>query len=66
MSKVAEIKERVRMLTLEERQAFRRWFAEFDAEAWDEEFASDAVSGKLDEAADHALREHASGQSTKL
>jgi hypothetical protein len=27
---------------------FRRWFAEFDAAAWDRQLEADATAGKLD------------------
>jgi hypothetical protein len=66
MSKVEEIEEHVRCLRPEELAAFREWFAVFDAEAWDRQFEADAISGRLDDAAERALRDHAAGRSTKL
>ena len=66
MSKVENIEDRVKELSPEELASFREWFMHFDAEAWDRQFESDAKAGKLDSLADRALRDHSSGQSTKL
>ncbi len=35
MSKRNDLERQVRQLSADELAAFRRWFAEFDAEAWD-------------------------------
>jgi len=43
-----------------------RWFAEFDAAAWDRQLELDVKAGKLDTLADEALRDHAAGKSTEL
>jgi len=43
-----------------------RWYASFDAEAWDRQFEADVKAGKLDALADKALRAHTSGQSKPL
>ena len=43
-----------------------RWFAEFDAAAWDWQIAEDAGSGKLDALADEALRDYRAGKATDL
>ena len=45
---------------------FRRWFAQFDAAAWDREIEADAAAGRLDELAERALAAHAAGHTTKL
>ncbi len=52
-------------MSADELAAFRRWFAEFDAEAWDRQIEADVPAGK-DATAEQALRDHASGRSTKL
>lgn len=66
MSRLENIEGEVMGLSPEELSAFREWFAEFDAEIWDRQFASDVKAGKLDELAERALRDHASGLSTEL
>lgn len=66
MTKVQEIEQQVSHLTPEELAAFRKWFADFDAEIWDRQLESDVQEGKLDALARRALRDHAEGKSTKL
>ena len=66
MSKVKDLGLQIEALSAEELAAFRRWFAAFDAEAWDQEFATDVAAGKLEGLAAQALRDHAAGRSTPL
>jgi hypothetical protein len=56
MSKLEALEKRVSGLSTEELAEFRRWFAEFDAAAWDRQIERDAKAGKLDALADEALR----------
>jgi hypothetical protein len=53
-------------LNSDELKAFREWFVQFDAESWDQQFESDAQSGKLDELAARALREYKAGRTSEL
>jgi hypothetical protein len=64
MSKLENLEEQVKELTGEELRAFREWFVQFDAEAWDRQIQSDAQSGKLDELAARALRDYDEERST--
>jgi hypothetical protein len=48
MTDVKTIEEAVRSLPPHELAEFRRWFAEFDAAAWDMQIEEDLSSGKLD------------------
>ena len=66
MKKVESIERQVQDLSAEELTAFRKWFAAFDAEAWDRQFEADVAAGRLDEMAARALRDHAAGRSSKL
>lgn len=66
MSKIEKIEEEIRALSLEELARLRKWFRELDADTWDREIEADALSGKLDELAEEALRAHGSGESTPL
>lgn len=47
MSNLQEIETAVSQLTKEELEAFRVWFAEFDAEIWDRQFEEDVAAGRL-------------------
>ena len=66
MSKLDTLEKRVSLLSAEELAEFRRWFAKFDAVAWDREIERDVKAGKLDALADEALRDHAAGKSTEF
>ena len=66
MGKVEKIENEVRALSAEELAAFRKWFREFDAEAWDREIEADALAGKLDAPANKALGTHRAGNTTSI
>ena len=57
MSTVKEIEDAVSKLSPQQLSAFRAWFAEFDAEAWDRQFEQDVGAGRLNGLADEALRD---------
>lgn len=65
MTTAREIEDAVRGLSAEELAAFRTWFAEFDADAWDRQFESDVAAGRLDWLAAEAKRDRAEGRSTE-
>ena len=66
MSKVENLEQKVQGLTLSELAAFRRWFLEFDAQAWDRQIEEDVRKGKLDKLAEEALAAHRAGKSKEL
>jgi len=66
MSTVAEIEAAISKLSRQDLVVFRDWFKEFDAEAWDRQFAEDVKAGKLDALADEALRDLHEGRCTDL
>jgi hypothetical protein len=66
MSKVENIEQEVQSLKPSELAAFRRWFAEFDAQAWDGQIEEDVRKGKLDKLAEEALAAHRAGKSKEL
>lgn len=66
MSKLEALEKRVSALSAEELAAFRNWFAEFDAAAWDRQVERDVKAGKIDALADEAVRDHAAGKSTEF
>lgn len=47
MKSLREVEEAVRRLPGEELAAFRAWFAQYDAEAWDREIEEDVRAGRL-------------------
>jgi hypothetical protein len=66
MERLEKIEQEVQAFSREELAAFRRWFAGFDAEAWDRQFETDAQAGKLEALAERALQDHAAGKTSKL
>jgi len=66
MGNVKSIEAAIQALPAAELAEFRRWFAEFDSEAWDSQLERDASAGKLDELAAEALADHQAGSSRPL
>ncbi len=66
MSKVKTIEREIEALSSEELAALRKWFSEFDAEAWERQIEEDAKAGKLDSLADVAIKSHQASRSTKF
>ncbi|HXX82170.1 MAG TPA: hypothetical protein VEI46_11515 [Thermodesulfovibrionales bacterium] len=66
MSKIEEIEKEIQRLNPDELQAFRKWFWDFDAEAWDRQFEKDAMSGKLDKLAATAIKSYKTGNCREI
>lgn len=66
MNTLQEIEAAVSQLKAEDLAAFRAWFAEFDARAWDLQFEQDVKSGRLDKLAEEALEDLREGRCTEL
>jgi hypothetical protein len=66
MSRIKKIEEAVRRLSSDDLATFRRWFAEFDAGAWDRQFEGDVAAGRLDRLAEEALGDLREGRCTDL
>jgi hypothetical protein len=66
MGNVKSIEKAVKALPPAALAEFRRWFAEFDATAWDSQIEQDASSGKLDSLATEALADLRSGSFHEL
>jgi hypothetical protein len=66
MRKLEALEKKISALSAEELAEFRRWFAEFDAAAWDRQIERDVKAGKLDALADEALGDHVGGKSTEF
>lgn len=66
MGKVEKIEQEVQALSPAELAQFRAWFLEFDWAAWDRQLERDVQAGRLDDLAEKALRDHATGKTTPL
>lgn len=66
MSRLENVEVQIKELTAEELRAFREWFVQFDADAWDCQIEADGRDGKLDALADRALHDHQAGRTTDL
>jgi hypothetical protein len=66
MSTIRDIEKAVRELTPEELTEFRRWFAEFDAAAWDAQLEADSRAGRLDALANEAIDDLKHGRCSDL
>lgn len=66
MGNVKSIEQAVEALPPSELAEFRRWFAEFDAAAWDKQIEQDAIAGKLDGLAAEALSDFRAGPAREL
>lgn len=66
MSTVEQITGAVKRLPKKELARFRKWFAEYDAAAWDRQIEQDTASGRLDILAREALRAHDAARTREL
>ncbi len=66
MTTVSEITGAVRQLPKRELARFRKWFAEYDAAAWDQQLNRDVAAGRLDRLAREAEREVRADRATAL
>ncbi len=66
MTRVESLEREIAKLTPEELAAFREWFANYDADAWDRQIEDDVRAGKLDRLADVALAAHDRGETKGL
>lgn len=66
MTKVEMLEREIAELAPEELAIFRKWFAAFDAKAWDRQLQADADDGKLNVVAESALKEYRAGKTRPL
>jgi hypothetical protein len=65
-NQLKEIEKAISQLSPQDLKEFRRWFAEFDDQAWDQQFENDVRKGKLDGLAEKALKHLREGNCTDL
>ncbi len=56
MDKIEKVGREIQEFSPAELAAFRKWFHDFDAEAWDRQIEEDVQAGKLDALAEAALK----------
>ena len=66
MTRVKRLEQEIKDLTASELAAFREWFHEYDADAWDRQIEEDALAGKLDKLAEKALADHKAGRTGEM
>ncbi len=66
MNKIEKIGHEIRELSPAELAAFRKWFHDFDAEAWDRQIEKDVQAGKLDALAEAARQDFADGRCREI
>jgi len=64
MSTVEEIEAAIQKLSPGQMAAFRAWYAEFDAAAWDRQIAEDEAAGRLDWLIQEAIDDLDAGRCT--
>lgn len=63
---LTEIERAVQSLDDAELAAFRAWFAEYDADAWDRQIEADVAAGRLDALAEETRADLRAGRCTDL
>ena len=66
MTKLEKIEQEIATLSPAEIFKLANWFAEFHADAWDQQIAEDASAGKFDKLAEQALADHKAGRTERL
>jgi hypothetical protein len=66
MTNIESLERAIEQLPPKELAEFRRWFAEFDAAAWDAQIEADAAAGKFDALAQEALAEYQTGKAREI
>ena len=66
MTRVGKLEKEVKELSRKELVAFRRWFREYDAAAWDRQIEEDAKAGRLDRMANEAITDHRAKKNREL
>jgi hypothetical protein len=66
MDRVTKIGREIKELSQKELAAFRQWFRDFDAQAWDLQIEEDVQAGKLDASASKAIKDFESGKCSEM
>lgn len=63
---IQELEQAVTQLPPKELARFRKWFNEFDAQAWDRQLETDVETGKFNKIAEQALKDYKTGKAKEL
>lgn len=63
---IQELEQAVIQLPPKELARFRKWFNEFDAQAWDKQLETDAETGRFNKIAEQALKDYHAGKAKEL
>ena len=66
ISTVKALENAIKILPAPELAKFRKWFAEFDAAAWDAQIESDAAADRLEALAREAITEYWGGTAREI
>jgi len=66
MIRVEQLEHEIQKLNRADFEAFRNWFREYEADAWDRQIEEDVQAGKLDKLADEAFAAHKAGKTKEL
>ncbi len=66
MTKLEKIERDIQTLGKEDLRRLADWFADFQADLWDEQIEADAKAGKLDAMAERALANHKAGRTEPI
>ena len=66
MGAIEKLELLVKNLSPEELALFRRWFAEFDAQAWDRQIEADSAAGKLDRLIEESMADERANKNRPL
>ena len=66
MTNIESLERAIEQLPPKELAEFRRWFAKFDAAAWDAQIEADAAAGKFDALAQEAHAEYKTGKAREI
>lgn len=66
MTQVEAIENAIKRLSAPELEQLWDWLVQYDADLWDKQIQSDALSGKLDKFAEEALNDYKAGKAKEL
>jgi hypothetical protein len=66
MTTLETIEQEILTLSAKEKAKLREWFAELEAQLWDEQIERDAKAGKLDKLPERARAAHKAGRTPEI
>jgi hypothetical protein len=66
MTRIQLLEREVKKLDRSGLATFRKWFQQYDSDAWDHQIQRDARAGKLNKLSQEALAAHKSGKTAEI